>query len=133
MSTRPENGTRILFVEDNDLTLEVVPLLIREAESSYTVDTAPTADAAIEQAAAHQYDLLLIDINLGSDRTGVDVMQTLRERPDYAQTPMIACTAYAMPGDKERFLERGFDAYVPKPFKRDDLLDVMHAALTQRS
>lgn len=133
MSTRPENGTRILFVEDNDLTLEVVPLLIREAESSYTVDTAPTADAAIEQAVAHQYDLLLIDINLGSDRTGVDVMQTLRERPDYAQTPMIACTAYAMPGDKERFLERGFDAYVPKPFKRDDLLDVMHAALTQRS
>ncbi len=133
MNTRPAPGAHILFVEDNDLTLEVVPLLIQEADADYTVDTAPTAHDAIEQAASSHYDLLLIDINLGSDLTGVDVMQKLRDRPDYAQTPMIACTAYAMPGDEERFLDRGFDAYIPKPFKRDDLLKVMNTVLRQRS
>jgi CheY-like chemotaxis protein len=129
MSTPPQHGAHILFVEDNDLTLEVVPLLIREAGASYTVDTAPTAQAAIEQAESNGYDLFLIDINLGAELTGVDVMKALRDRPEYAHTPMIACTAYAMPGDEERFLSHGFDAYVPKPFKRDHLLDVMDTVL----
>jgi CheY-like chemotaxis protein len=55
-------------------------------------------------------------------------MRRLRELPRYAQTPMVACTAYAMPGDEEQFLEAGFDAYLAKPFRAEDLLSALERA-----
>jgi CheY-like chemotaxis protein len=115
----------VLLVEDNELTRDVLPLLIKETGAPFTVEGAATADEAFEKAKRTKYSLFLIDINLGTSVTGIDVMSALRDQPQYADTPMVACTAYAMPGDEEQFLKAGFDAYLAKPFRKDELVSVM--------
>ena len=69
--------------------------------------------------------MVLLDINLGVIRTGVDVLHELRQVPEYATIPAVAVTAYALPGDRERFLEAGFDAYLGKPFTEEELRQVL--------
>ena len=122
------DAARILLVEDNALTCRVLPMLLQQADARYTMDVAERGEDALEQAEARGYDLFIIDINLGAGLTGLDVMRRLRELPRYAQTPMVACTAYAMPGDEEQFLEAGFDAYLAKPFRAEDLLSALERA-----
>jgi CheY-like chemotaxis protein len=122
----PDTLRTVLLVEDNALTREVLPLLIQKTGAPFTIDVAATAEEALDKAMKTTYDLFLIDINLGFETTGVDVMSRLRDDAQYASTPMIACTAYAMPGDEEQFLEAGFDAYLAKPFRKDELIDVMN-------
>ena len=75
------------------------------------------------------FDGILLDINLGTMDTGEDVMRRLRLLPPYADRPIIAFTAYALPGDRERFLSGGFDGYFAKPFTRDTLMQTVTDAL----
>jgi CheY-like chemotaxis protein len=100
----------------------MLPLLLEQADASYAVDAVATPNEAIERAHSTAYDLFILDINLGTTRNGVDLMRELRATPRYRTTPMLACTAYAMPGDTERLREAGFDAYLAKPFNADQLL-----------
>jgi CheY-like chemotaxis protein len=123
------DGVRVLLVEDNELTRQVMPMLLQKADARYAMDVAGDAEEALEMAEARGYHLVLIDINLGAGPTGLDLMQQLRATARYAETPMIACTAYAMPGDKEMFLEAGFDAYLAKPFGAKQLLKALQHAL----
>lgn len=102
-------------------------MLLNEADDRFVMDTAMTPDEALSAAREVAYDLFLIDINLSATETGIDVMHALRELPSHANTGMVACTAYAMPGDEEKFLEAGFDAYLAKPFRADELLAVIEA------
>jgi len=76
---------------------------------------------------------VLLDINLGCARDGVDVLRELRMLPGYERVPTVAVTAYAMPGDKERFLEAGFDAYLGKPFTEEELHEVLVQLLALHS
>jgi len=71
------------------------------------------------------FDLFLIDINLGSGGSGVDVLERLRRDDTYKDIPMVAVTAIAMPGDREKLLDRGFDAYLAKPFEASDLVSIV--------
>ena len=89
-----------------------------------------TAGEALAFARQCSSDAVLLDINLGGRRSGVEVMQELRRLDAYKTTPILAVTAYALPGDRDRFMLEGFDAYIPKPFDRDDLLRVIHQHVT---
>lgn len=117
---------RVLAVEDNNET----QMLLRHVLKA---DFAPTVtagvDEALDAAARHTYDLLLIDINLGGQRSGLDLLHELRTQGAFAGTPAVALTAYAMPGDRERFINGGFDAYLSKPFTRSDLLGTIREVL----
>ncbi|NBB73507.1 MAG: PAS domain S-box protein, partial [Bacteroidetes bacterium] len=126
--TAEGDTVRILLVEDNALTRRVLPMLLQKADARYTMDVVERGEDALKQAEARGYDLFIIDINLGAGLTGLDVMRRLRKLPRYAQTPMVACTAYAMPGDEEQFLAAGFDAYLAKPFRAEDLLTALARA-----
>jgi len=113
---------RILLVEDNPDTAHLVEqLLVGVCEIWH----ATQGEEALQMARQHTYDLVLMDINLGSGPSGVEVMQALREMEGYADIPVIAITAYALPGDREKFLSAGFSAYLSKPFGADELLGVV--------
>lgn len=119
-------GAHVLLVEDSP---ETVMLVRRLLERHHTVDDASDATMALEMARSGPYDAVLMDIHLDGDRSGVDALRALRELPAYADVPVIAMTAYAMTGDRDRFLDAGFDAYLSKPFTRDQLLSVLDRTL----
>jgi len=88
-------------------------------------------EEALKAVDNHSFDALLLDINLSEERTGTDLLHLLREREQMTDIPAIALTAYAMPGDREDFLEAGFDQYVSKPFTRSDLTDAINETLSE--
>jgi len=71
------------------------------------------------------YDLVLMDINLGAGMDGLLVSKTLRSIDKYANVPIIAITAYAMAGDKAKFISEGFTDYIAKPFAVSELLNIV--------
>lgn len=113
---------RVLLLEDNENTIFLVRDLLDETVS---LTVARSAKEAMRYAARLNFDLLLVDINLGAGGSGVDFLHTIRERPSYADTPIVAVTAIAMPGDRERILAAGFDEYLAKPFESSDFLDLI--------
>jgi two-component system cell cycle response regulator DivK len=89
-----------------------------------------TVDEALDAVISESVDLLLLDINLGTERGGVKLLQEIRERNDLADIPAIALTAFAMPGDREDLLACGFDAYVGKPFTHGELTNTIDQTLS---
>jgi CheY-like chemotaxis protein len=116
----------ILTVEDNPDTQKLLRYMLQH---HFNMSFSFHVDEALHLAAEEEFNLFLLDINLGEKRTGVDLLHLLREQPRYANTPALALTAYAMPGDRERFLDAGFNGYISKPFTRRELLDTIKVAL----
>jgi PAS domain S-box-containing protein len=117
---------RVLIVEDNVYTRLLVNRLLKD---TYEVTTAANAEEAYAIATGQDFDVLLMDINLGEGPNGLDLMHEIRKDVRFAQTPVVALTAYAMPEDRNRFLDAGFDYYLSKPFTKDDLRKTIAQAL----
>ena len=102
----------ILVIEDNDdnRTL-VVKVLTRHG---YTVREAVSAEQGLADAAEHPPDQILMDLNLAGMR-GFEAAGRVKADPQLRHIPVVALTAYAMVGDRERALEAGCDGYISKP------------------
>lgn len=118
----PVPRPRVLIVEDHAETGLLMQYALREHGRTEVV---ATAGEALRKAASTTYDGFLIDINLRSRRNGIDVLEALRDDVRYRHAPMVAVTAHALPGDRQRFLAAGFDGYVSKPFSTEDLRAAM--------
>lgn len=116
----------VLVVEDNADTRTLVNHLLRK---SYRVHCVDDADQALRHIARSHFDAILVDINLGKGKSGEDVLHAIKSTPGHQQTPVVAVTAYAMPGDRERFFAEGFDEYVSKPFSKQRLLEAIEGVL----
>jgi two-component system, cell cycle response regulator DivK len=112
----------ILVVEDNEKSMKLLRdvLLAR----GYLAIEATTGRQAIELAAAHTPALVLMDVQL-PDLDGVSALRQLRADARTARIPVVAVTAQAMRGDRERLLAAGFDGYVSKPVNIIELLDTV--------
>ena len=117
---------RILVVEDNPPIQMILRHLLGR---HFDVELANSVDGALMKASREHFDLFLLDIHLGEDRTGVDLLGLLRQMPAYGTTPAVACTAFAGPKYREEFLASGFNEHVDKPFKRPVLMEVVEEAL----
>jgi two-component system, cell cycle response regulator DivK len=105
-------GERILLVEDNPQNRRLTEFLLKS--HGYTVYEATTGEEALELARAHLPELILMDLQLpGVD--GYAVTQRLKEDAATAAIPVVALTAYAMQGDREKALAAGCDGYITKP------------------
>jgi len=104
---------RILVVEDNDMNMQLVEFLLDEG--GYAIIKAPSGEEAMAIArGGEQVDLILMDIHLpGID--GLSVVRELKSDPRTRPIPILALTAHAMRGDKDRFLQAGCDGYISKP------------------
>ena len=112
-------GERILVVEDNAKNMK----LFREVlvATGYETLEATTGGEAVDMASEHTPDLVLMDIQM-PDIDGVEALRRLRADDRTASIPIVALTAQAMQGDRERFLAAGFDGYVSKPVNVRDLI-----------
>lgn len=119
----------LLVVEDNEDTQHLVRSLL---DPICDVSVAADADTAIRKAKQRRYRAVLIDINLGEGASGSDVLAALRALDAYRDTPILALTAYALPGDREKFLGQGFTGYVAKPFVVTEFVDIVRALITDR-
>ena len=122
----PPERPRVLVVEDNPEARFLIKHLLSRR---YAVTTAERFAEALEHLSAQSFDLLLIDINLGEPRTGLDLMKLLRDHPTWTHLPMVACTAYALPSDREELLRAGFDACITKPLERERLYRTLEQVL----
>lgn len=110
---------QILIVEDNETNMKLFrDVLI--ASGHHTLE-ATTGGQAVELATAHSPDLVLMDIQL-PDIGGVEALGRLRADERTASLPVVALTAQAMDGDRERFLAAGFNGYLSKPVNVADLI-----------
>ena len=110
------------MVEDNETNMK----LFRDVllATGYRTLEATTGGEAVELAAEHAPDLVLMDIQL-PDIDGVEALSRLRAVERTAAIPVLAVTAQAMHGDHERFLAAGFDGYVSKPVNVVEFLGVV--------
>jgi two-component system cell cycle response regulator DivK len=115
-------GERILVVEDNEKNMKLVRDVL--LATGYRTLEAATGGQAVELAAEHAPDLVLMDIQL-PDVDGVNVLRRLRADERTAAIPVLAVTAQAMQGDRERFLAAGFDGYVSKPLNIRELISIV--------
>jgi CheY-like chemotaxis protein len=112
----------ILLVEDDAVNASVICAYLKNYVS---VDHFFDGSEAVEQCKIKSYDAIIMDINLkGID--GVEALNFIRKiNEKYSSVPVVAITAYAMTGDKEKFLSFGFDYYLSKPFQRAELLNLL--------
>ncbi len=113
---------RILYVEDNHQNMRLVRKILNHA--GYDMLEADTGMAALDLIEREHPDLILMDINL-PDIDGLEVVARMRQNTDIPVVPVIALTANAMVGDREKMLAAGCDGYLPKPISRQDLLDLV--------
>ena len=107
--------TRIALVEDNaDNRLLVHAIL----EDLYEIDDYESGSEALAGLQARPPSLVLLDISLPA-MDGTEVLKRMRANSRLSTIPVVALTAHAMAGDRERFLGMGFDAYVTKPIIDD--------------
>jgi CheY-like chemotaxis protein len=117
---------RIAVVEDNPDNRLLVQAIL---EDLYEISEYESGPAALEGFAQDRPDLVLLDISLpGMD--GTEVLQHVRADARLRDLPVIALTAHAMAGDRERYLALGFNGYVTKPIlDEDELLAAIDQAL----
>ncbi len=112
-------GEQILVVEDNEKNMRLFRDVLQAA--GYRTIEATTGGRAVELANEHAPDLVLMDVQL-PDIDGVQALGRLHANERTASIPVLAVTAQAMQGDRERFLAAGFDGYVSKPVNVVDLV-----------
>jgi two-component system, cell cycle response regulator DivK len=123
-------GARVLVVEDNEKNMKLFRDVLL-AKGHRTLE-ATTGGQAVELATEHSPDLVLMDIQL-PDIDGVEALARLRADERTASVPVVALTAQAMEGDRERFLASGFDGYLSKPVNIADLVATVKRYCEERS
>jgi len=103
---------KVLVVEDNILNMELVLEIL--AVLGFEAKGAEDGKEALSAIEMEQYDLILMDIELPG-MNGIEVRDYIKRKLSYEKVPVIALTAYAMKGDKERLIASGFDDYMAKP------------------
>ncbi|MEP6494776.1 MAG: response regulator [bacterium] len=114
----PPRLRRILLAEDNHVNQEVATAMLRRR--GHTVDVVDTGRAAVDAAVATAYDVILMDLQM-PDMDGIQATGEIRRRVVTRRPIIVALTASAMTGERERCLAAGMDRYVSKPFKGVDL------------
>jgi two-component system, chemotaxis family, response regulator PixH len=112
----------ILIVEDTLSQLELIRHYLQE--SGYTVIEATNAREAVEKAVAQKPDLILTDVVM-PEMSGFELCRLLKRQPETAQIPVVFCTSKAQEIDRMWGMRQGADAYITKPFTREQLVNTL--------
>ncbi len=115
----------ILNVENDPINAYLTERML---QGQYSVTTAGNAEEMWAYLAQGNFGLILMDIHLGDNMAdGVELFQELQQHHSYYHLPVVAVTAYAMPGDQEKYLALGFTSYLAKPFRQEELTHLVSA------
>lgn len=116
---------RVLVADDNEHNREYA----RQAlEDAWEVELAEDGDAALAAVERARPDLVLLDLSMPG-LNGWEVARALKRDPRTATIPLVACTAHAMSGDRERAIASGFDGYLAKPFRPAEIMACVESFL----
>ncbi len=129
LTEQQRQGTHILLVEDNLINQKLMTKLL--SKNGYSVDVAENGMRAIEAVKTHTYQLVLMDGQM-PEMDGFEATHHIREwEGDGAHIPIIAMTAYAMKGDRERCLMSGMDDYLSKPIDPEEIFTTIEKWIRQ--
>jgi len=123
----PTKPAHILIIEDNPNNMKLMVMLLEQRGYKVSIDV--DAEAGIKQAKSIKPDLILLDIQL-PEMDGMEACRIMRTEIALSRTPIIALTAFAMSGDKERIMASGFDDYMAKPFNYREFLSLIERMLS---
>lgn len=116
-------GKKVLLVEDNSINQQVASEILQSAGIAVVI--ANNGRQALEIIGSEKFDAVLMDLQM-PEMDGFEATRVLRSLPAYANLPIIAMTAHAMSGDRERCLEAGMDDHTPKPVDPDNLIRTLY-------
>lgn len=120
---------RVLLAEDNEVNRRLAVALLEKA--GHRVTCARDGHEVLDQLRRATFDVILMDVQMpGMD--GIEATAAIRTHPEWADIPIIAMTAHAMKGDRERLLEAGMDDYISKPVRREALLAALERQARRR-
>jgi CheY-like chemotaxis protein len=130
----PKNKTnsselRVLIVEDEQANIAVVTQILELMLGVEDIYSAPDGHEGIRMAYELQPDLILMDLSLPK-LNGWEVTRSLKSNPRFKEIPILALTAHAMVGDREKALEAGCDDYFAKPIEIDAFVDFLRPYLS---
>jgi PAS domain S-box-containing protein len=114
--------TRILIVEDDENAQRLFGLFLR---NNYHIDYATTVAEARSVLKQNATELVLTDLSLVGGESGLDLVEWIREQPDFDKLPVIALTAHAFVSDRQKCMDAGCDDFITKPIFRAQLLDIL--------
>lgn len=125
-----KHSIRILLAEDNPVNQKLANMMLTKA--GYQVEIAGNGREAVEKysSSPDDYDIIFMDIQM-PEMDGMDATKEIRRR-GYATIPIIALTAHAMKGDREKCIETGMDDYITKPVKRENVFDILEKYVFKR-
>ena len=121
---------KILIVEDNPQNMRLIGMTLRAR--GHILFEATDGEEALDIGVREEPDLIIMDMQLPK-LDGLEATRRFRQMPDFSSVPIIALTAYAMKGDRERFLEAGCDAYLSKPISTRELPEMIDEMLLNRN
>jgi len=121
---------KILIVEDSEINRKTIQMILEAEKIQF--DVVLDGKKALDICNKSSYSLILLDIQL-PEISGVEVLNILKNTENKNnKTPIIAVTGYAVAGDKEKFLNKGFDGYLSKPFLPEELIGLINEILINR-
>lgn len=118
----PQGGLRVLVAEDTPTNQKLISHVLQKR--GHHVDIAATGEEAVAAVVQRPYDVILMDVQMPK-MDGLQATAAIRALPGRERVPIIALTAHAMSGDRQRCLDAGMDHYLPKPLDIRKLVEVV--------
>ena len=127
--TAKYNGTFVLVADDYIVNQELVKEMLEMMECQ--VEVADDGKETVEMFSENEYDIIFLDIQM-PEMDGYEVAKTIRKHTKGKAVPIVAITANALVGDREKCLEAGMSDYVPKPIKGEKLEEMLRKHLPHK-
>ena len=124
-----EDKPHVLIVEDNEINQKVIRIILERYGCTY--ELAIDGEEALRMFEPHRFDLILMDCQMPK-MNGLQATAAIRSKKAGEQLPILAMTANAMKGDRERCLEAGMNDFLPKPFKSSEVIEKIRYWMGER-
>jgi len=120
---------KILIVEDNEINMKLIRAVLKA--KGFILVEARDGEEALKSVVSERPDIILMDIQIPKV-DGLEVTRRIRDMDDLRDRPIIALTAHAMEGDREKILEAGCDGYIAKPINTRTFIDEIESILSRK-